>query len=85
MDVVAGQQRFKPFSHPKLSQYFLHDALPTAMDTLLTDASPGAQIRASVTYNMIVEGTLAETGYHAYFQMLSDNNLLPRARRASVI
>ncbi|MCA9374337.1 ribonucleotide-diphosphate reductase, partial [Candidatus Peregrinibacteria bacterium] len=29
------------------------------------------------TYNMIVEGVLAETGYHAYHSMLSRNGLMP--------
>ncbi len=47
------------------------------MNALLGDASPAAQIRASVTYNMIVEGTLAETGYHAYQTMLERNQLMP--------
>ncbi|MCB0313415.1 MAG: ribonucleotide-diphosphate reductase subunit beta, partial [Calditrichaeota bacterium] len=36
--------------------------------------------RASATYNMIVEGTLAETGYHAYYAMLERNDLLPGLR-----
>ena len=43
----------------------------------LTDRSPAAQLRASVTYNMIVEGVLAETGYHAYLSALERNDLLP--------
>ena len=47
------------------------------MQRLLTDRSPAAQLRASVTYNMIVEGVLAETGYHAYLSALERNDLLP--------
>jgi len=43
----------------------------------MTDTSPVAQAQASVTYNMIVEGILAETGYHAYFTVLEANNILP--------
>jgi ribonucleoside-diphosphate reductase beta chain len=54
-----------------------YTALPQALDRLSQDASPEAQIRASVTYNMIVEGVLAETGYHAFFTMLKNNGLMP--------
>jgi ribonucleoside-diphosphate reductase beta chain len=51
--------------------------LPRALDRLRHDASPEAQAEASVTYNMIVEGVLAETGYHAYHTMLVRNRILP--------
>jgi ribonucleoside-diphosphate reductase beta chain len=54
-----------------------YEALPTALLALQTDRSPAAQVRASVVYNMIVEGMLAETGYHAYFTVLQRNNLMP--------
>ena len=57
-----------------------YDALPSALSTLERDPSPAAQIRASVTYNMIVEGVLAETGYHAFFTMLERNELMPGLR-----
>jgi ribonucleoside-diphosphate reductase beta chain len=36
-----------------------------------------------VTYNMVVEGVLAETGYHAFFTMLERNGLMPGLRRGS--
>jgi ribonucleoside-diphosphate reductase beta chain len=55
----------------------VYEALPEALGRLVYDASPAAQIRASVTYNMIVEGVLAETGYHAYHAMLERNGLMP--------
>lgn len=54
-----------------------YDALPAALSTLEADSSPSAQVRASVTYNMVVEGVLAETGYHAFFTMLEHNDLMP--------
>jgi ribonucleoside-diphosphate reductase beta chain len=44
---------------------------------LLADASPEALARAAVTYNMIVEGVLAETGYHSYHESLAANGLMP--------
>ncbi|MCQ3937529.1 MAG: R2-like ligand-binding oxidase [Chloroflexi bacterium] len=61
-------------------QLFYH-ALPEALNALRSDPSPASQIRASVTYNMIVEGVLAETGYQAFFTMLERNDLLPGLRK----
>lgn len=58
-----------------------YEALPAALQALRDDPSPAAQIRASVTYNMIVEGMLAETGYHAYFTVLEQRNIMPGTRR----
>jgi ribonucleoside-diphosphate reductase beta chain len=58
-----------------------YEALPTALNALRTDPSPASQIQASVTYNMVVEGVLAETGYHAFFTMLERNDLLPGLRK----
>lgn len=65
-----------------------YEALPQAMNALLTDPTPANQVRASTTYNMVVEGILAETGYHAYLTALERNDLLPgqcieKARSAS--
>jgi len=55
--------------------------LNNAMRILLTNPTSENQLRASVTYNMVVEGSLAETGYHAYFKMLEDHNLMPGMRK----
>jgi ribonucleoside-diphosphate reductase beta chain len=55
----------------------VYDALPNSMQRLIGDQSPAAQLRASVTYNMIVEGVLAETGYQAYLAALERNGLMP--------
>jgi ribonucleoside-diphosphate reductase beta chain len=59
------------------------DALPAAMGRLRSDRSPLAQAEASATYNMIVEGVLAETGYHVYHRVLVANGILPGMQRAS--
>jgi ribonucleoside-diphosphate reductase beta chain len=53
------------------------EELPRAMNLLLTDPSPANQARASVMYNMIIEGVLAETGYQSFFKMLSITNSMP--------
>jgi ribonucleoside-diphosphate reductase beta chain len=51
--------------------------LPQALQALRTDRSPVAQARASATYNMIVEGVLAETGYHAFHRILTERGIMP--------
>jgi len=56
------------------------DDLPHAMNLLLTDPSPANQARASVLYNMIVEGVLAETGYFSFFRVLDRFNAMPGLR-----
>ncbi|MGL4609435.1 MAG: R2-like ligand-binding oxidase [Trueperaceae bacterium] len=66
--------------HSEAYKKLFYQALPSATGALLTDTSPKAQAIASVTYNMIVEGVLAETGYHAYYTMLERNNLMPGLR-----
>lgn len=63
--------------HGAAYRTIFYEALPRALDRLMVDQSPEAQLEASITYNMIVEGTLAETGYHAYFTMLKNNGLMP--------
>ena len=57
-----------------------YEELPSALGALRDDTSPAAQARASATYNMIVEGVLAETGYHGYFQALERVGLMPGLR-----
>ncbi len=75
--------------HPDLSVYhtpsyrqIFYDALPKALHRLSSDPSPVAQAEASVTYNMIVEGVLAETGYHSYAQMLERRGIMPGMQAA---
>jgi len=50
---------------------------PDAMYALLDDPSPAAQIRASVVYNHIVEGTLARTGYYNWNKLFTSRNVFP--------
>jgi ribonucleoside-diphosphate reductase beta chain len=77
LDEVAGSATDLSRFHTPSYRMLVYDALPTAMTRLLHDASPVNQLRASVTYNMIVEGVLAETGYHAYLTALERNGLMP--------
>lgn len=64
------------YESPAYRRIFFEE-LPRALTRLRTDPSPVAQAAASVTYNMIVEGVLAETGYHAYHSVLDRNGILP--------
>lgn len=54
-----------------------YEELPSSMNTLVDDPSPAAQVRASVTYNHIVEGMLALTGYHAWTLVCRERGILP--------
>jgi ribonucleoside-diphosphate reductase beta chain len=54
-----------------------YDELPDCLDRLSSDASPAAQIRASVTYNHVVEGMLALTGYYAWHKICVARGILP--------
>jgi ribonucleoside-diphosphate reductase beta chain len=81
LDEVAGAQADLSHYHTPFYRRIFYEELPRAMGALAHDTSPAAQARASVTYNMIVEGVLAETGYHAYFDMLERNDLMPGLRQ----
>jgi ribonucleoside-diphosphate reductase beta chain len=75
MREVAGSPRIPPAPEPSVRLFDVE--LPAAMDALLEDDSPVAIARASVTYNMVIEGVLAETGYHSYHKSLAMNDLMP--------
>ena len=77
LDEVAGGPGDLARYHGDNYRTIFYDALPSALHALLDDRSPAAQVRASVTYNMVVEGVLAETGYHAYLSALERNHLMP--------
>ncbi len=70
-------------SHYQQENYraLFYEALPKAMEALETDPSLTALARASTTYNLVVEGIVAETGYHAYFLALDKQGILPATRR----
>ncbi len=78
---VAGQTSDLACYHTESYRRIFYQALPQTLQALLNDPSPTALIRASVTYNMIVEGVLAETGYHGYFTVLDQEQMMPGARQ----
>ncbi len=81
LEEVTGEVRDLSHYHTDNYRYLFYQALPEALQRLTHDSSPEAQVRASSTYNMVIEGMLAETGYHAYFTALERNNLLPGQRK----
>ena len=80
LDEVCEARRDLHGFHTPSYRTIFYEALPEAMQRLRHDSSPEAQVRAAVTYNMIVEGVLAETGYHSYFLALERNGLMPGLR-----
>lgn len=60
------------------------ERLPQALDALLTEASAEAQARAYLTYHIVVEGVLAETGYQAAFLACQRRAVLPGLREGFV-
>ncbi|GAA4889339.1 MULTISPECIES: R2-like ligand-binding oxidase [Saccharopolyspora] len=54
-----------------------YEALPETLHALHEDPSPENQVRASVTYNHVVEGSLALTGYFAWQKICRSNGILP--------
>ncbi|OUM90356.1 MAG: ribonucleotide-diphosphate reductase subunit beta [Bacillus thermozeamaize] len=74
--VGVGHMDLSVFHSDSYKRIF-YEELPRAMDRLHTDDSPEAVIRAAAVYNLIVEGTLAETGYYAFRQIFKRAGLLP--------
>lgn len=55
---------------------FYHD-LPEALERLLEDPSPARIVEATAVYYIVIEGVLAEAGYHAFYKALKSRNLMP--------
>lgn len=58
-----------------------YDELPRSLDALLDDPGPRNQVRASVTYNHVIEGSLALTGYYAWNHVCTVRDIFPGMRR----
>ncbi|WP_460999001.1 R2-like ligand-binding oxidase [Streptomonospora sediminis] len=57
-----------------------YSELPASLNALAEDPSPRNQVRASVTYNHIIEGSLALTGYHAWNHTCTARGIFPGMR-----
>lgn len=62
--------------NPHYRQLFYRE-LPQSLRILQTDPSPRNQVRASITYNHVIEGSLALTGYYAWNKVCAENGILP--------
>jgi ribonucleoside-diphosphate reductase beta chain len=80
LDEVCGADGDLHGFHTPSYRKVFYEELPAALGALRGDRSPSVQVRAAVTYTMIVEGVLAETGYHSYEQALARRGLLPGLR-----
>jgi ribonucleoside-diphosphate reductase beta chain len=78
LDAIGMTEDLQPYLEP-LPAYrtMFYDELPDCLNALSSDASPAAQIRASVTYNHVVEGMLALTGYYAWHKICVERGILP--------
>ncbi|WP_132992483.1 R2-like ligand-binding oxidase [Gordonia zhaorongruii] len=78
MDEVGLTDDLHPFvaDNPYYRQLF-YDELPNSLRVLQQDPSPRNQVRASVTYNHVIEGSLALTGYFAWHKICVENDILP--------
>jgi ribonucleoside-diphosphate reductase beta chain len=78
LDAVGETDDLHHYLEP-LSAYrqIFYDELPKCLGALTTDPSPAAQIRASVTYNHVVEGMMALTGYRSWHHICVGHNILP--------
>jgi ribonucleoside-diphosphate reductase beta chain len=77
LDEVAGASG--DLSHYMGANYrqLFEVELPGSMSALRTDRSSAAMVRAVTTYNMIIEGVLAETGYHGFRQTMRSHGIMP--------
>ena len=80
LDEVVGETTDLHHLHGDAYRRIFGEELPRAMNALRADRSPAAVANAVVTYTMIVEGVLAETGYHGYFTALERAGLLTGLR-----
>ncbi|MBD0322524.1 MAG: R2-like ligand-binding oxidase [Aldersonia sp.] len=78
MDAVGLTGDLHPYvaDNPYYRQLF-YEELPGSLGALASDPSPANQIRASVTYNHVIEGSLALTGYHAWQKVCTKHGIFP--------
>jgi ribonucleoside-diphosphate reductase beta chain len=82
LDAVGVTDDLHPYVDDNKSyRKIFYEALPEALDRLREDPSPANQVRASITYNHVVEGTLALTGYYAWQRMCTALDILPGMRQ----
>ncbi|WP_038046830.1 R2-like ligand-binding oxidase [Thermus caliditerrae] len=66
---VGGQKGNLARYHGPHYRRIFQEILPESMGRLWQDGSPEAQVEAALTYNVVVEGVLAETGYQGFYRL----------------
>ncbi|QWF81679.1 R2-like ligand-binding oxidase [Amycolatopsis sp. CA-230715] len=81
MDAVGLTEDLHPYvaENPHYRKLF-YEELPESLSVLENDPSPRNQVRASVTYNHVIEGSLALTGYYAWQKICATRGILPGMR-----
>lgn len=81
MDAVGLTRDLQSFvaENPHYRRLF-YDELPSSLQVLTSDPSPANQVIASVTYNHVIEGSLALTGYYAWQRICTSRGILPGMR-----
>lgn len=67
--------------HSESYRELFYDTLPTRMNVLYQNPSPENLVRASATYNLGIEGILAEAGYFSWYSLMDSNEILPGTRQ----
>ena len=83
-EVVGDIGDLSRYHYPGFVRVF-EEELRRSLRLLESDPSPEAQVRASVTYNIVIEGIIAESGYYLFHRILSVGDILPGIRRAVVL
>ena len=73
---AQGLEAYQPPSYREL----FYETFPRRMHALYDDPSPANVVRASATYNLGIEGILAETGYFMWYSIMDTNKILPGTR-----
>lgn len=77
-EVVQVQEDLNALVRPtNTTRDLFGEDLPRMMNRLLTDPTPENQVKASILYNMVIEGVLAETGYFSFSRLLGQAGMMP--------
>lgn len=80
LDEVIPDQRHGRVPLPMLNEegyLLLGTELPRAMQTLNTDKSPAAQLKATIAYHIHVEAISAEVGYKQFYGSCEPRGIMP--------
>ena len=77
LDTVGVTEDLHGYIETPVYRKIFYEELPECLDALITDPSPAAQVRASATYNHVVEGMMALTGYYAWHKICVERGILP--------